>query len=106
MNLLVLGATGNTGRQFVEMALERGHKIRAIVRKSADLEERNGLEVIQGDVLNPVLLRKAVNGMDAVVSCLGIRKENPSDPWSALLSLWRRFWTVAAWIPWLYVQWL
>ncbi|MFZ9068957.1 MAG: NAD(P)-dependent oxidoreductase [bacterium] len=86
MNLLVLGATGNTGRQFVSMALERGHKIRAIVRKSADLEERNGLEVIQGDVLNPVLLRKAVSGMDAVVSCLGIRKENPSDPWSALLS--------------------
>jgi uncharacterized protein YbjT (DUF2867 family) len=24
--------------------------------------------------------------MDAIVSCLGIRKENPSDPWSALLS--------------------
>lgn len=86
MNLIVLGATGNTGRQFVDMALERGHRIRAIVRPTAGVVERDGLEVIHGDVLNPSELHQAFNNMDAVVSCLGIRKENPSDPWSPLLS--------------------
>ena len=86
MNLLVLGATGNTGRQFVDMALERGHKIRAIVRSTAGVVERDGLELIHGDVLNPSELQQTFNNMDAVVSCLGIRKENPSDPWSPLLS--------------------
>ena len=86
MNLIVLGATGNTGRQFVDMALERGHRIRAIVRSTAGVVERDDLEVIHGDVLNPSELRQAFNNMDAVVSCLGIRKENPSDPWSPLLS--------------------
>ncbi len=86
MNLLVLGATGNTGRQFVDMALERGHRIRAIVRSTADVVERDGLEVMHGDVLDLAELRQAFNNMDAVVSCLGIRKENPSDPWSPLLS--------------------
>ncbi len=86
MNLLVLGATGNTGRQFVDMALERGHGVRAIVRSAAGVVEREGLEVIHGDVLNPSVLRQAVDKMDAVISCLGIRKEDPSDPWSPLLS--------------------
>jgi uncharacterized protein YbjT (DUF2867 family) len=86
MNLLVLGATGNTGRQFVDMALERGHRITAIVRSTAGLKERDGLEIIQGDVLNPTVLRDAFSGRDAIVSCLGIRKKTPSDPWSPLLS--------------------
>lgn len=86
MNLLVLGATGNTGRQFVDMALERGHRIRAIVRSIADVVHRDGLEVTHGDVLDPAELRQAFGKIDAVVSCLGIRKEDPSDPWSPLLS--------------------
>ena len=86
MNILVLGATGNTGQQFVNMALERGHRITAIVRSIAGVDERSGLKIIQGDVLNPAVLRHACSGMDAVVSCLGIRKKNPADPWSPLLS--------------------
>lgn len=86
MNILVLGATGNTGRQFVNMALGRGHKVTAVVRSTAGVDERSGLKIIQGDVLNPDVLNRASSGMDAIVSCLGIRKKNPSDPWSELLS--------------------
>ena len=86
MNILVLGATGNTGRQFVDMALERGHSIKAIVRSHGGLDKRTGLEIIQGDVLDASVLTQAARGMDAIVSCLGIRKKDPSDPWSPLLS--------------------
>lgn len=85
-DLLVLGASGNTGRRFVEMALDRGHRITAIVRKAASLPEKDGLTVIVGDVLDQATLQAASRGMDAVVSCLGIRKENPSDSWSPLAS--------------------
>ena len=86
MKILVLGASGNTGLQFVNMALQSGHRVTALVRSSGSLDARTGLEVIQGDVLDPSVLEQASRGMDAIVSCLGIRKENPSDPWSALLS--------------------
>lgn len=86
LNLLVLGASGNTGRRFVEMALARGHQVTALVRPTAQLPGKDGLNIIFGDVLNPQTLRQASHGMDAVVSCLGIRKENPSDPWSRLIS--------------------
>lgn len=86
MNILILGGTGNTGRQFVNQALERGHNITAIVRPSSSMDKQNGLEVIQGDVLSPDLLNQSFSGMDAIVSCLGIRKKDPSDPWSPLIS--------------------
>lgn len=86
MNILVLGSTGNIGRQFVNIALERGHNVTAIVRASGNIDKKKRLTIIQGDVLNPALLQQSFSGMDAIVSCLGIRKENPSDPWSSLLS--------------------
>src|SRR5210317_1480371 len=86
MNILVLGGTGNIGRQFVKKALERGHNITAIVRPSSSIDKQNGLKVIQGDVLSADLLNQSFSGMDAIVSCLGIRKKDPSDPWSPLLS--------------------
>jgi len=85
-DLLVLGASGHTGRRFVEMALARGHRITALVRSMATLPAKQGLRVIVGDVLDPITLQQAAQGMDGVVSCLGIRKQNPSDPWSALIS--------------------
>jgi uncharacterized protein YbjT (DUF2867 family) len=84
--LLVLGGTGNTGRWVVKMAIERGHRVRALVRSKAGLEECDGLELVEGDVLDPVVVQRVMNGCDAVISCLGIRRETPSDPRSPLIS--------------------
>jgi putative NADH-flavin reductase len=68
------------------MAIERGHRVRALVRSKASLEEHDGLELVEGDVLDPVVVQRVMDGCDAVISCLGIRKETPSDPWSPLTS--------------------
>ena len=84
--LLVLGGTGNTGRWVVKMAIERGHHVRALVRSKDSIEERDGLEIVEGEVLDPVVVQHVMVGCDAVISCLGIRKETPSDPRSALTS--------------------
>ena len=84
--ILLLGATGNTGRKLLNMALERGYIVRALVRDPAGLLSHVNLEVVQGDVLDSATVKEAVQGVDAVVSCLGIRKANPSDPFSELLS--------------------
>ena len=37
MKLLILGATGNTGKQLVEQALEQCHEVTVLVRKPAKL---------------------------------------------------------------------
>ena len=85
-NLLILGASGSTGRWLVQMALEKGHHVTALVRSKISIEERDGLEIVQGDVLDADALDRVMEGKDAVLSGLGIRRESAADPWSPLVS--------------------
>jgi uncharacterized protein YbjT (DUF2867 family) len=79
MRLLVVGASGRTGRQLVEQGLARGHRIVAFVRKPERLPTRHErLEVAVGDVLDPPSLARAVEGVDAVLCALGHRRYYPN----------------------------
>lgn len=69
--ILVLGATGGTGRLIVKEALARGFEVRALVRSPAKASGLEGAEVFIGDARDEAALRKALQGMDAVVSALG-----------------------------------
>lgn len=72
MKLLVIGATGRTGRLVLEQALARGHDVTAFARRPELLP--SGLEVHavhQGDASNVADLRPAVQGQDAVVCAFG-----------------------------------
>ena len=71
MNLLIVGATGGTGQQLVSQALERGHRVTALVRKEPSSEVRPGLTSVVGNVLDPASLDRATQGQDAVLSALG-----------------------------------
>lgn len=78
--LLVVGATGGTGREVVSQALARGMKVRALVRDEAKARERLGdsVEYVTGDVRTGVGVAAAVKGVDYVVSALGSNVRN--DP--------------------------
>jgi uncharacterized protein YbjT (DUF2867 family) len=79
MNLLVLGATGGTGRHVVDLALAQGHDVAVLVRDPAKVTTKHArLQVIQGDVTNAADVEAAVRGRDAVVGALGPR--NKTDP--------------------------
>src|SRR3989475_11334244 len=69
--ILIVGATGGTGRQLVSQALERGHRVTALVRKEPSGEARPGLITLLGNVLDPSSLDRAARGQDAVFSALG-----------------------------------
>ena len=71
--IAVLGATGATGRLFVERALENGHAVTALARTPDRLATRHpSLRVVAGDVLSDgTELADAVAGNDVVVSALG-----------------------------------
>jgi len=74
---LVLGATGATGRLLVQELLERGHRVRVIVRAPDKLPEaitrHENVSVIQASVLNltDAEMTEHAGGCDAVASCLG-----------------------------------
>ena len=78
MRVVVLGATGRTGRQVVERALPRGHSVTAVVR-GASIKEAEGLRVVVADPCNTEDLVTILAGQDAVISCLGQRPSG--SPW-------------------------
>jgi putative NADH-flavin reductase len=75
MRLLIVGATGGTGRQLIAQALERGHAVTALVRNPARLQlEHPQLTIVQGDVLDYSSVEAAVRGQEAVISALGHKR--------------------------------
>src|SRR6266568_4526854 len=72
MNLVVLGATGGTGRLVLEQALAAGHTVTALVRSPEKLTLRNlNLHVIGGQATDPSAVSRALDGADALISTLG-----------------------------------
>ena len=74
--LLVVGATGGTGRLIVSQALARGYEVAALVRSPERGADLQGAQLIVGDARDEATLRKALQGRDAVVSALG----TPASP--------------------------
>ena len=73
--ILIVGASGGTGRQLVAQALERGCEVTALVRDPARLPIAHPrLVVLRGDVLDPASVDAAMRGQEAVVCALGHRR--------------------------------
>jgi uncharacterized protein YbjT (DUF2867 family) len=65
MKILVTGGTGHIGSQVIMELVKRGASVRALVRKQeASMTLPKGVEVFLGDLLDPVAIRKALEGMD------------------------------------------
>lgn len=73
--VLIVGASGGTGRRLVEQALERGYSVTVLVRQPSRLTiQHPQLSVVKGDVLDEGSVDTAVKGHDAVLSALGHKR--------------------------------
>ncbi|BDZ49189.1 NADH-flavin reductase [Frondihabitans sucicola] len=73
MRVLVLGATGGTGRHVLEQAISAGHEVTALVRDPTKLGTIEGIRSLTGDATNTVDVRAALDGQQAVLNALGSR---------------------------------
>ena len=77
MNILIVGASGATGRLLTEQLLNRGQFVKVIVRSPDKLptaiRNHDNLSIIHASVLDlsDAELAEHVKGCDAVASCLG-----------------------------------
>jgi nucleoside-diphosphate-sugar epimerase len=75
VRVLVIGATGGTGRQLVQQALDQGHQVTAFVRDPSKLQiEHANLRVVKGDVLDYASVEPAMRGQSAVLCALGHKR--------------------------------
>jgi putative NADH-flavin reductase len=79
MRLLILGATGRTGRHLLDQARALGHEVAAFARRPEVLAAYGSrLPVIQGDITDRSRMARGVAGQEAVLSALGSRTLRPS----------------------------
>jgi uncharacterized protein YbjT (DUF2867 family) len=63
MKILVIGGTGHVGSEVVKELKHRDADVRVLVRK-ADEKSLPGVEVVVGDLLDPVSIEKAMKDVD------------------------------------------
>jgi uncharacterized protein YbjT (DUF2867 family) len=85
MKVMVAGATGQTGRRVVAQLVERNIAVKALVRdltKAQEILPAAGVEVVQGDVLQPTTLKAALSDCSAVICATGAQPSfDPTGPY-------------------------
>src|SRR5215216_4344713 len=68
--ILVVGANGVLGRQVAKLLLSQGQQVRLLVRTPSKVDDlkKIGAEVLQGDLIDPLSLTRACQGVDQVVA--------------------------------------
>jgi uncharacterized protein YbjT (DUF2867 family) len=64
--ILVTGATGNIGREVVNLLLSSGKQVVAVTRNPATAALPDGVHVVESDPSHPQNLAKALSGVEAV----------------------------------------
>src|SRR5262245_15931677 len=65
--ILVTGATGNVGREVVNLLLEDGETVAAVTRNPATAALPGGAHVVGGDPSRPTTLTSALRGVEAIL---------------------------------------
>jgi uncharacterized protein YbjT (DUF2867 family) len=73
--LAITGGTGFVGKRVIDLALRRGHQLRALTRRPQP--ERDGVNWVTGALDTPDALAELVRGADAVIHIAGV--VNASD---------------------------
>jgi nucleoside-diphosphate-sugar epimerase len=78
MRVLVTGANGLLGTHVIQQLLEKGYPVNGLLRNKDKflLPEHTNLELIEGDLRNQTIVKKAVKGCDAVIHCAAITAQN------------------------------
>lgn len=79
MKLLVTGATGFLGSALVPLLVDAGHEVRIVSRGESSGAVPAGVELLRGDLRDPELARKALEGREGLYHLAGLVSRDPKD---------------------------
>ena len=82
--ILLVGGSGFVGTAIAERLTRDGVSLIVPTRRLANashLRVLPGTEVVEADVFDPAALARLMNGVDAVVSLVGVLHSSPGTPW-------------------------
>src|ERR1700749_3006522 len=73
LHILVIGGNGGIGKQCIQIALNAGHRVTAILRTPSKLTlQHPNLTVVQGDITEPASIAPHLENKNAVISAIGV----------------------------------
>lgn len=86
MNVVVYGATGNSGSEIVKELVRRGHKVTGVARNVEKLKDQTGVTAKADDLSKVESIAAIIKGADVVVSAY----QPPADNTDALVDVTKR----------------
>lgn len=83
MKLLLLGATGRTGKQILQQAIDNHYHVNCLVRKLPNTVPAPGVTFFKGNPHHAPDLVNAMAGCEAIISTLNISRTS-DFPWAKL----------------------
>lgn len=74
-HVMIAGATGYLGHHLVKVFLARGYRVSALVRPASQSDFPDGVQVVYGEATKPDTLIGLFDGVDLVVSSLGLTRQ-------------------------------
>ena len=87
MHVLVIGGSGQTGRLVIDEALQRGHKVTALIRNPSALPAKDGLKIVKGTPLEPSNIESAFNAVqDDLPTAVIVTLSSPKEKGTQVMS--------------------
>lgn len=77
-HVFITGGTGYLGSNLIPILLERGHRVRALVRPNSKGKVSSGCEVVSGDPLDANSYRNLIRPADTFIHLVGTPNPSPS----------------------------
>lgn len=77
-NVFITGGTGYVGRALIPRLLERGHEVRALVRRGSEQRLPQGCDAVIGNALDASTFADNVQPSDTFVQLVGVPHPSPA----------------------------
>jgi uncharacterized protein YbjT (DUF2867 family) len=78
LSVFIAGGTGYIGRPLIHALLERGHRVRALVRQGSEKKLPAGCEAAIGDTLQPATYQDRIAPCHTFVQLVGVSHPSPA----------------------------
>jgi uncharacterized protein YbjT (DUF2867 family) len=77
-NVFVTGGTGYIGRELIPQLVQRGHRVRALVRAGSERKLPPGCEPVKGDPLDASTFEGLIQPSDTFIQLVGVAHPSPA----------------------------
>jgi uncharacterized protein YbjT (DUF2867 family) len=74
----ITGGTGYVGRPLINLLLERGHEVRALVRPGSEHKLPTNCQPVFGNALDPISYAKQIEPADTFIQLVGVAHPSPA----------------------------